>query len=133
MLETLSRRPRRVLSASSIPASDGSGGDVRKDLCGSSESSTLYYGHQNHLHISPTKRSDTLSIMYFDLFVPFPLAETAENQNKGKGKGKGKAPPPPAVLPTSCWTGVEPEDKEAFAKRVGLAGHCEIAPPHSLQ
>ncbi|KAI9638347.1 RNase P subunit p30-domain-containing protein [Dioszegia hungarica] len=61
--------------------------------------------------------------MYFDLFVPFPLAETAENQNKGKGKGKGKAPPPPAVLPTSCWTGVEPEDKEAFAKRVGLAGH----------
>jgi hypothetical protein len=64
--------------------------------------------------------------MYFDLFLPFPFAQLAETSVKGKGKGKGKAQPiAPINVSTSCWTGIEPEEKEAFAKRVALAGHRE--------
>lgn len=64
------------------------------------------------------------------MFLPFPLPISADYNPKGKNKGKGKAVPQPTVSPTSCWSGIEPEDKEAFAKRVALAGHRELDVPH---
>lgn len=64
--------------------------------------------------------------MYFDLFLPFPVPVSTETISKGKNKGKNKAAPAvPINVSTSCWSGIEPEEKEAFAKRVGLAGHRE--------
>lgn len=68
--------------------------------------------------------------MYFDLFLPFPVPMAAETISRGKNKGKNKAIPANLVnVSTSCWEGIEPEEREAFAKRVGLAGHREL--PHS--
>jgi hypothetical protein len=77
--------------------------------------------------------------MYFDLFVPFPVASLPPT-NKKKDKGKGKATYPPGT-PTeergrkSCWEGLESSEREEFACNFALAGHREsqLSDSHRLK
>lgn len=68
--------------------------------------------------------------MYFDLFLPFPIAEVEQSRKK-KDKGKNKALSTGGISSLeqpkrSCWDGLRAEEKDAFARDVALAGHCEL-------
>ncbi|KIR37021.1 hypothetical protein I352_00333 [Cryptococcus deuterogattii MMRL2647] len=75
--------------------------------------------------------------MYYDLYLPFSLPPSQEDDNSKKAKkGKGKAPLPPVVVSgADCWDGLETSTRESIAKRIALTGHlgysvvgCTIAP-----
>ena len=72
--------------------------------------------------------------MFFDLFVPFPIAGSPfEITKKKKDKGKGKAVPIASSneKPKSCWEGLTINEKERFAQSVALSGHREYTHPSS--
>ena len=65
--------------------------------------------------------------MYFDLFLPFPIAEIEQTKKK-KDKGKGKATQNgqsslAEQSKKTCWDGLRSEEKDAFARDIALAGH----------
>jgi len=67
--------------------------------------------------------------MFFDLFLPFPVAESDPMPKKKKDKGKNKASPAVAVevVKKSCWEGLTGQEKDVIAKDIALAGHCELS------
>lgn len=79
-----------------------------------------------------------LVIMYFDLFLPFPVA-SAPIQGKKKGQGKNKASGSGASTPNptsgrrSCWDGLEVEEKDGFARTFALSGHRELTLPRTAE
>jgi hypothetical protein len=71
-------------------------------------------------------------IMYFDLFLPFPVASAPiqakkkGGQGKNKASGSGASTPNPTSGRRSCWDGLEVEEKDGFARTFALAGHREL-------
>lgn len=64
--------------------------------------------------------------MYFDLFLPFPIAEieqTKKKKDKGKGKATQNGQSSSAEQSKTCWDGLRSEEKDAFARDIALAGH----------
>ncbi|RSH91304.1 hypothetical protein EHS25_009603 [Saitozyma podzolica] len=67
--------------------------------------------------------------MYFDLFLPFPVASAPiqakkkGGQGKNKASGSGASTPNPTSGRRSCWDGLEVEEKDGFARTFALAGH----------
>ncbi|GFZ46172.1 hypothetical protein JCM24511_04419 [Saitozyma sp. JCM 24511] len=66
--------------------------------------------------------------MYFDLFLPFPVASAPiqakkKGQGKNKASGSGASTPNPTSGRRSCWDGLEVEEKDGFARTFALSGH----------
>lgn len=66
--------------------------------------------------------------MFFDLFLPFPVAEQDPLPKKKKDKGKNKTAPTAAaeVVRKSCWEGLTGQEKDGIAKDIALAGHRKL-------
>jgi hypothetical protein len=73
--------------------------------------------------------------MFFDLFLPFPVAEQDPMPKKKKDKGKNKLIPSVAVevVKKSCWEGLTGQEKDGIAKDIALAGHCKLMSTLTLE
>ena len=72
--------------------------------------------------------------MYFDLFLPFPVAEQDQPKKKNKGKNRqpGQTGSADQGVKKTCWDGLRGEEKDAVARDIALAGHRELKMSRSV-